>query len=125
MTNGWEISILGVEDEDFEEELERGGDRGWRRSRAEVNLVRNTVGSATIRERLVEFLNAMSDAISGIPEFLGPLYVSEIELSAEISASGKISLMGSGAEIGSTGGISFKLVRRTNDAHKEATEPIS
>jgi len=118
MTDGWEISILGVEDEEFEEESERGGERGWRRSRAEASLVRNTVGSATIRESLVEFLNAMSDAISGIPEFLGPLYVSEIELSAEISASGKISLMGSGAEIGTTGGISFKLVRK-------ATEPVS
>jgi hypothetical protein len=111
MSDSWQISILGPPDDAYASGPDGRAARGLMRPRDETELVRNTVDSAKIRDYLAGFLKAMHDVVSEVPESLGSFHLSEITLSAEVSASGRFSLIGAGAEVGGKGGIEFKLVR--------------
>jgi hypothetical protein len=57
------------------------------------------------------FLEQMGSVLDKAPESLGSLQFVEFEVSAEISAKGTLSLLGSGGEAGATGGIKFVFRR--------------
>ena len=57
------------------------------------------------------FVSAMGQAIGSIPSALAGYRIDSIGINAEISASGKVSLLGNGGEVTGTGGITFKLTR--------------
>ena len=116
MSNGWQISILGLEDEEYTATQPSAAERGgWRRQRDQAELTRSTVDSDKVKGQLNDFLSAMRDVVGTVPEYLGSFHLTEITLSAEVSASGKISLMGASAEVGGKGGIGFKLIRERSD----------
>jgi hypothetical protein len=112
MSDNWEISILGLADSDNDPDGDRAGARGWFRPDVDGHLSRNSIAPAVLRDNLAHFLQAMRGVVSEVPDHFGVYELSEVTLSAEVSASGKVSLMGSGAEVGGTGGITFKLVRK-------------
>lgn len=122
MSNDWEISILGLtDDQDDDQASYDDGARGWVRRAAETELTRSTVTSGKLRDNLDGFLRGIQSVVGAIPEHVGAFRLTEITLSAEISASGKVSLMGSGAEMTGTGGIAFKLSRRS-DGHYDGND---
>ncbi len=64
-----------------------------------------------LAERLKGFLGAMDAVIKRLPATIGGFDLKEMTLSVEISAKGQVSLLGTGGEIGTTGGLTFTLKR--------------
>lgn len=111
-----EISILGLSDDNLEQDDQEGA-RGWNWGRADQELTRSPITTEKLRSNLTEFLRGMQAVVSTVPEHLGGFHLSEVTLSAEVSASGRVSLMGvGGAEVGGQGGITFTLVRTSTGA---------
>ena len=66
---------------------------------------------STLKERVHEFLKDMQEIVDEAPESKGGFRLEEIEIRADISVKGKVSLLGTGGEFGGSGGITFKLKR--------------
>ncbi len=98
------VWVLGLAADD---EGERG--RFFRRDDARVG--RQAVPVERLQGNLQAFVSAMGEAIGSIPSALAGYRIDSIEINAEISASGKVSLLGNGGEVTGTGGITFKLTR--------------
>lgn len=64
-----------------------------------------------LRQQVSVFLNVIEEAFSSNSNRKSEFELEEIEFSLDIDASGKISLLGSGVEFGSTGGIHLKFKR--------------
>jgi hypothetical protein len=94
------VWILGMEDPD---------DRGFFFNRAEARYERTPVPASVLQEKMTAFISSMRHVISSIPASLGTYDVDSITLKLEISAKGKVSLLGSGGELGGTGGITLTL----------------
>jgi len=60
-------------------------------------------------ERLPE---SMRHVITGLPHAFGSYALDGITLSAEVSARGRVSLLGSGGEVAGNAGITFKFTKR-------------
>jgi hypothetical protein len=102
------ISILGLED------TERGRPDRWSLKRPdEWRLGRAEVPLDVFRERVHGFLESMKDVISGVPERFGEYQLHEVTVSAEVSAKGQVSLLGSGGEIAGKAGLTFTFVRES------------
>lgn len=101
------ISVFGLED---------SGDRGLIFNRAEARYQRRAISAADLEQHLADFINKMGGVISVVPDMLGAFHVDEVTLSAEISAKGSVSLMGTGGELGGQGGITITLKRTPSPA---------
>jgi hypothetical protein len=77
----------------------------------DARLGRRPVPTLQLQENVTAFVSAMGQAIAGVPAVLAGYSVDSIEISAEISATGKVSLLGNGGELTGSGGISFTLTR--------------
>ncbi len=106
----WTISIIGIEDEEAEESAERG----WRRHSREIIAAQGEVNAQDLGDRLNRLLQAIGASVKRIPTTIADFQVSELTLAIEISASGKVSLMGTGAEVTGKGGLTVKLSRRVD-----------
>lgn len=95
------ILVLALQDE----ETDRFGPFKW----AEARFTRTKLSAAQLGENLTTFLGSMETVVKAIPNSLGGMSVSSIELKAEITATGKISLVGTGGELSGTGGITITL----------------
>ncbi len=62
-----------------------------------------------LREQINDFLTKMQAVIKDAPDTFGTFNLDAIELSAEISASGHVKLLGFGGEAAGKGGIKFSL----------------
>jgi hypothetical protein len=105
------VWILGLEGEDDDEEEGDGVDRGLYFRRDEARVGRQRVPAEQLQKNIEGFVRAMGHAIAGVPSVLSGYSIDSIEISAEISASGKVSLLGNGGELAGTGGIAFTLTR--------------
>jgi hypothetical protein len=65
--------------------------------------LKNSIGS---------FLNKMQTIMDELPKFTKEYQLDTIEIQANLSASGKVSLLGTGGEIGGSGGIKFVLKKK-------------
>lgn len=93
------IAILGSEDTDTRSIFDR-----LRYRRAEI-------AADELQERLRKFLDAMQGVVEGLPDKLGEFKLEQITLTAEISAKGQVSLLGTGGEVAGKGGLTFTLKR--------------
>jgi hypothetical protein len=64
-----------------------------------------------LAENVKDFIGKMSAILSATPESVGGFKLKEFEVSAEVSASGKLGLLGSGVEASATGALTFKFQR--------------
>jgi hypothetical protein len=98
-----EITVLGMEDED---------DRSlwWRPD--EVRYGREVVSARALAERVEEFVDSMRTVLARLPEAVGQYEVDQITVAAEVSAKGKVSLLGSGGELAGKGGLTFTFKKR-------------
>ena len=99
-----EVWILGLPGEE-------GEDRGRFFRRDDARIGRQPVPVERLQANVAEFVLAMGRAIETVPRSLAGFSVDSIEIGAEISASGKVSLLGNGGELAGTGGIKFRLTR--------------
>jgi hypothetical protein len=120
MPDEYDITIFGRVDADLYEGQQQG-QRGWLRTQSDEVAIRNTISTSQLRSSMIEFVNAIAKVVEGTPEILGRYGLTEIVLSAEISASGRISIVGSGVELGTTGGLQLTFTRRDNTLVQEDT----
>jgi hypothetical protein len=100
------VWVLGLDDEEDAPGELRGS------SIIPKRLERAAVPVDVLECRMRDFVAAVGRIIGDVPNALGSYSVDTITISAEISATGKVSFLGSGGELGGKGGISFTLTRR-------------
>jgi hypothetical protein len=88
------------------------------RDRFDVRFRRRDVPVTALSDSLREFLGKMEETLSGVPSALSGFQINEITLSLEVSATGKVTMLGTGAEVTGTGGLTLTLTRRPEDAPK-------
>lgn len=76
-------------------------------------LVRKTVDLQELENEVKTFLAAMERIIGSLNQQVGKYQMDSITVSAEVNAKGKVSLLGSGGEMGGKGGLSFTFKRPT------------
>jgi hypothetical protein len=101
------VWVFGIPSD--EEEGEEDRSRFFRPD--EARLGRQRVPTAQLKDNVAAFVQNMGDAIEGVPARLAGFSIESIQLSAEISATGKVSLLGNGGELTGKGGITFTLTR--------------
>jgi len=111
------IRILALEDS--------AADRSLFRRPAEWKLGRSEVPVGELGHRVTAFLESMRDVITGLPDAFGSYELDQITISAEVSAKGQVSLLGSGGELAGTAGITFQFTRRATAVAREPGAGIS
>jgi hypothetical protein len=123
MPEEYDITIVGSADADLYEEEQQQGQRSWLRTQSDEVFIRNTISTSQLRSSATEFVKAIAKVVDGIPETFGRYSLTEIALSAEISASGRISIVGSGVELSTAGGLQLTFTRRENTLAQEGAPP--
>jgi hypothetical protein len=73
-------------------------------------LYEKKVKTSTVKENLKHFLNEIGDLVGDVPRLFGTYELHEIEISAELTLSGELKLMGfGGAEMEGKGGLKFTI----------------
>lgn len=98
------LTIVGYDDD---AEVDRDRDRGFLKKQ----LVRRVVDVDQLEHEVKSFLAAMERIIGKLDQQVGKYQMDSITVSAEVNAHGKVSLLGSGGEIGAKGGMSFTFKR--------------
>ncbi len=62
------------------------------------------------------FIEQMGSILEKTPEKLGKFHFEEFEVYAEITGKGTLAILGTGAEVGATGGLRFLFRRSSNIA---------
>jgi hypothetical protein len=76
-------------------------------------LYETKIKTSTVRDNLKRFLTEIGDLVADAPQLFGAYELHEIEISAELSISGELKLLGfGGADVEGKGGLKF-LIRRT------------
>jgi|GEM_PF-836504 len=81
------------------------GTRGWGATRLKVQDLSTQINN---------FLDQMGGILEKTPHKLGRFQFEEFEVNAEITGKGSLALLGTGGEVGATGGIKF-LFRRVRE----------
>ena len=99
--------VTGIEPDVPPGRVERGLGRGMTRAA----LVKG-FETDRLKQGMTEFLGQLEDILSEGHAQVGEFEIAEITVSAQISADGKICLLGSGVDLGVQGGLRFVLKRR-------------
>jgi hypothetical protein len=94
------LTVVGYEDG-------AGTDRGL----FTRQVVRKVVDVQKLEQEVQSFLAAMEQIIGRLNHKVAEYTMDSVTVSAEVSAKGNVSLLGTGGEIGGKGGISFTFKR--------------
>lgn len=72
---------------------------------------------AVLSDNVQRFMQQVERVLAKAPSTLGEFRFDEVELHAEISAKGTLSLLGTGGEGGATGGLKFVFRREPRKPH--------
>jgi hypothetical protein len=86
-----------------------GGDKGLFGGRQEPTVQR--IGIAQLRANLEETLEGLADLFRRIEHTPVGLPIKEVQVAFEITATGKVALLGTGAEVAGKGAITLTLGR--------------
>lgn len=106
MSDGKTISIIST---NYPDAPSKGKDRGA------LDIVKKALGfksevpASDLATNLAEFLNTMGGIVEGLPTGLGQFELKEMSLAIEVSATGKISLLGSGVDVSGKSGLTLTL----------------
>jgi hypothetical protein len=70
------------------------------------------LGVETLSENVSRFLAQIESIIGRAPEDVGSFRLNEFEVSAEVSAEGKLALIGTGVGVAAKGGLTFRFERQ-------------
>ncbi len=103
-TDNKTLTVLGYEDDE-------GMDRGV----FDRRLVRAVIDVDKLEAEMQNFFGVMGKVIGSLSQEVGSYKVDTITVSAEVSAQGKVSLLGTGGEVGGKGGLSLTFKRSDNN----------
>jgi len=66
-----------------------------------------------LAENVNLFLSQIERILQRAPDIVGHFEFAEFEVAAEVSANGSLSLLGTGVEVGATGGLTFRFRKNT------------
>ena len=112
------VSILGLEDSD-----PGRTDRWTLRHPEEWRLGRAEVPVDVFQARVTRFLESMRGVIAEVPAAFGNYQLDQVTISAEVSAKGQISLLGSGGELAGKPGLTFTFTRHATGDEGEPSTP--
>ena len=72
------------------------------------------VSPEALQSQLLDFLAKMDTVVQKLPAKIGEFGLESVELSVEITAKGSVGLLGTGGELGGSGGLTFTLKRKGN-----------
>jgi hypothetical protein len=96
------IRIFGIDDSDGDRT-----DRSMFRNRAELRYGRAEIPIEVFRHRVESFVTAMGDVIGNLAAAAGEYQLDQVQVTVEVSAKGRVSLLGTGAELAGKGGLTF------------------
>lgn len=100
------IRVFGLEDS------EPGRvDRGTFRRPEELRFGRGEIPVEEFRRRVGQFLASVQDVIADLPAAVGGYQLDQVVVSAEVSAKGQVSLLGTGGELAGKSGLTFTFKR--------------
>ena len=105
------IWIIGRADEEADE---LPADRDWGdtvREKIGFRTARAQVPVDRLRAEVEAFVATIGKAIEAVPDTLSGFALDSIQITAEVSAKGSVSLLGTGGEVAGKGGITFTLTR--------------
>ena len=70
-----------------------------------------SIDADVLGNRLNTLLVAFGETLKGMPPSVADFQLAEVTIAIEISASGKVNLLGTGAEAAGKGGLTVKLAR--------------
>lgn len=95
------IRVFGIEDDDEDRSLFRRPD-DFRYGRSEIPV-------DEFRLRVAEFVSGIENVIRDIAASAGEYKLDEVQVAVEVSAKGKLSLLGTGGELAGKGAMTFKF----------------
>jgi len=108
------ISVVGYADDmDIDRDRDGDEDRGFFSRR---KVVRQVVDVKKVEDEVKAFMGAMERIIGNLSNQVGNYSMETITVSAEVSAKGTVSLLGTGGEMGAKGGLSFSFKRSTGSS---------
>ena len=69
------------------------------------------VDTSVLKTNMKSFLDQLRDILAVGRDKIGEFQIDQVDISAQVTGSGKICLLGSGVQMGVTGGIRFVLKR--------------
>ena len=87
-----------------------GVERGWGADVAGSAL--KAISVDVLKASMTRFLDQMREILDAGSSVVGDFEVAQVEIRAQVSGDGQVSLMGSGMKVGVTGGLTFVLRRR-------------
>lgn len=100
------ISVFGLEDTD-----PGRTDRLSLRRLDDWRAARTQIPAEELRSRLGDFVATMQGVIASLPQRADEFQLNAVTFSAEVSAKGTVSLLGSGGELAGQAGITFTFTR--------------
>jgi hypothetical protein len=88
------------------------GDARATRSIARRDIVEKPVDTLQVRTNFHRFLQSLESIVDVEVPVVGQFELEEVQFSAEISANGEFKLLGTGAGVQATSGVTFTLRRR-------------
>ncbi|MEV4348532.1 hypothetical protein AB0J83_29095 [Actinoplanes sp. NPDC049596] len=82
-------------------------ERGLFRRADEFRLGWGDVPAEVLRERIETFLASMRSVLAGVDTAFGEYRLDQVQISAEVSAKGQVSLLGTGGELAGKSGLTF------------------
>jgi hypothetical protein len=106
LENGRTITVFGLEDVG-----KSHADRSlfWRPE--EMRFGRGEVPARVLRRRVKDFIASMADVLDGLSIPIGEFSLEQVTIAAEVSAKGRVSLLGSGGEAGGKTGLTLTFSR--------------
>ena len=92
------ISVLGYEDAEERGIFSR-------------KIARDVIDVDKLGNEVTAFMNAMQEVIGKLSEEIGNYHMETISVTAEVSAKGQVSLLGTGGEVAGKGGLTFTFKR--------------
>ncbi|MCE6996222.1 hypothetical protein LZG04_15660 [Saccharothrix sp. S26] len=88
-------------------------DRSTGRRQDDFRFERSEIPVEEFRRRVEDFMASMRDVISGLATTAGDYQLDQVQVTVEVSAKGKLSLLGTGGELAGKGGLTFTFKKST------------
>ena len=98
------ITIIGRQDTQDRGPLGKVKDWVYRQEQVSIEKMRSA---------LSDFLSNMGEILDGLPDEMADYKLESMDISVEISSKGNVSLMAVGGELGSTGGLTLHLKKKS------------
>lgn len=112
MSSSKKILVTVAEDASEPDVRQRGFDQGG----TELQVRPKEFDVETLEDGVSDFLSTLHGVLGKAPKTIGEFRLREFTVSAEITAEGKLSVLGVGGGVGTTGGLTFTFEQNDTGA---------